>query len=65
MRAAKRQVDACGHAPVTIKVSEPETGHFVRFAIEVRVPFLRNINGRYMTEMGQFPIERLYRDRLL
>jgi len=64
MRAAKRQLDACGHAPVTIKVSEPETGHFVRFGIEVRVAIRRNVNYRCTMEMGQFPIEKLCRDKL-
>jgi hypothetical protein len=40
MRAAKRQLDACGHQPPTTRTTEPETGHFIRFAIEVRVPRL-------------------------
>ena len=37
MRAAKRQLDACGHQPPVARYPEPDTGHFIRFAIEVRV----------------------------
>ena len=40
MRAVKRQLDACGHQPPATRTTEPETGHFIRFAIEVRVPRL-------------------------
>jgi len=37
MRAAKRQLDGCGHQHPMTRTIEPETGHFIRFAVEVRV----------------------------
>ena len=37
MRAAKRQLEACGHQLPAARTAEPETGNFIRFAVEVRV----------------------------
>jgi hypothetical protein len=42
MRAAKQELDASGHPPPPIKTPEPETGQYIRFAVEVRV-VLRDI----------------------
>jgi hypothetical protein len=36
MRAAKRQLDACGHPQSATRTTEPDTGQHIRFAIDVR-----------------------------
>jgi hypothetical protein len=38
MRAAKRQLDACGHQNTTTRATEPETGQYIRCLVDVTRP---------------------------
>jgi hypothetical protein len=52
MRAAKRQLDACGHQPLATRITEPDSGQFIRFAVDVSTSLILSYRANLFFKKG-------------